>query len=227
MSGFLLAFVIWMMEPANLPTAPATRNSEVSSRHIAELPGRVNPWQFKKVNSLSTTRSLGSRTKPASSSERHLATELLTGARVSSAQLVENDVPVAMSCSSFDRLSDHHFRLESRHLATGVMVSLTMLAQIRPVETVSTYYTRRAREEREKAATAASAEARKAHLELALRLVGAAIEPALWAWPEGLVAHRQTTDGVTDMGNALAGAFPLPPSGTFESLLEAVGTIDF
>lgn len=107
------------------------------------------------------------------------------------------------------------------------MGSLTMLAETQSVETVITYYTRRAQQERAKAATAASAEARNAHLELALRLVRVAIEPALCMWREGPVAHHPTADGVTEMGNAIAVAFPLPPSGAFERLFEAVGAIDF
>lgn len=96
------------------------------------------------------------------------------------------------------------------------------------METASSYFTRRARQERAEAANSASAEARKAHLELALRLVRAAIEPALWVWSGSAVADHQTKDGVADIGNALADAFPLPPSGTFESLLEpsAIETLD-
>lgn len=95
------------------------------------------------------------------------------------------------------------------------------------METASTYFTRRARQERAKAADATSAEARKAHLELALRLVRAAIEPALWIWSEGAAAHHQTADGVTEIGNALADAFPLPPSGKLERLLERVDSTEF
>ena len=102
-----------------------------------------------------------------------------------------------------------------------------MLAQVRPVETSSTYFTRRARQERAKAANAASAEARKSHLELALRLVKVAIGPALWVWSESAAAHHQTADSVAEIGNVLADAFPLPPSGPFENLLEPVGTTQF
>lgn len=99
------------------------------------------------------------------------------------------------------------------------------------METDGTYFTRRARQERGRAADATSAEARRVHLELAFRLVRAATNPSLWSWPEctierGSAAQAQTADGVTDMGNALTGAFPLPRSGSFEHLLRAVDEID-
>jgi hypothetical protein len=97
------------------------------------------------------------------------------------------------------------------------------------VETASTYFTRRASEERANAADAGSAQARKAHLELAFRLVKVATEPALCAWPDylsgaGAVAHHQPPGGLS---SALAGAFPLPASGRFEYLLEAVNTTEW
>ena len=97
------------------------------------------------------------------------------------------------------------------------------------METASTYFTRRARQERATAAHAGSAEARKAHLELAVRLVRVATERALWDWPEYspagcALADDQTPAGVTDMSNALVGAFPLPSSGSFDHLLEALDT---
>ena len=100
------------------------------------------------------------------------------------------------------------------------------------MDTASTYFTRRAREERAKAADAASPEARKAHLQLALRLVRVATEPALWAWAEassgeGAVAHQQSGGELTDMGSTLAGAFPLPPFASFEHLLEAMDTAEW
>src|SRR3954470_10797842 len=100
---------------------------------------------------------------------------------------------------------------------------------MRAVETASSYFTRRARQERTKVFDAGSAEARKAHLELALRLVRVVTEPALWAWPEyssgrDALAHDQKAVSLMEMGDALAGAFPLPPSGSFKHLLEAVDT---
>lgn len=94
------------------------------------------------------------------------------------------------------------------------------------METASIYFTRRARQERAKAADAGSAEARKAHLELALRLVRVAVEPAVSSSPEGAIAHRQPRAGVRDMSHALAGAFPLLRFDAFEKLLEALGTTD-
>lgn len=95
------------------------------------------------------------------------------------------------------------------------------------METASTYFTRRARQERAKAADANSAEARKAHLELALRLVRAATERPLWTeWPEdlprGTPAHHEAPIARRDVSNALTNAFPLLPSGAFELLLRAV-----
>lgn len=96
------------------------------------------------------------------------------------------------------------------------------------METASTYFTRRARQERTNAAEALSAEARSAHLELALRLVRIATEPALWGgWYLGArerqpLAAEQEADPVDDVGNALVGAFPLPPPGTFDDLLKLV-----
>jgi hypothetical protein len=95
------------------------------------------------------------------------------------------------------------------------------------VETASTYFTRRARQERTNAADAHSSEARKAHLELAFRLVRVATEPALWEWSQngeaGSLAHHRVQAGLDD---ALAGAFPLPASGSFDHLLEAVNTAE-
>jgi hypothetical protein len=102
------------------------------------------------------------------------------------------------------------------HLAGDVSGSLTMLAQVPPVETASRYFTRRAQQERAKAAKAASAESRKAHLELALRMVTIAIEPALCVWTEG------SPGGVSEIRNALACAYALPLPDSFESMLEPV-----
>ena len=92
------------------------------------------------------------------------------------------------------------------------------------METPSTYFTRRAGQERAIAADAGSAEARKAHLELAFRLVRVATEPALWNWsgndPAGPGLPQRQTPDVVD--KALAKAFPLPASGRFEHLLQAL-----
>lgn len=100
------------------------------------------------------------------------------------------------------------------------------------METASTYFTRRARQERTNAAEAVSAEARTAHLELALRLVRIATEPALWrAWSGSLrggqaVPREQKTEHMEDVGGALVDAFPLPAPGAFEDLLNAVDKTD-
>jgi len=106
-----------------------------------------------------------------------------------------------------------------------------MLAQSRLVETASTYFTRRAGQERANAANAASPGARRAHLELAFRLVRIATEPALWrAWaaqlPRGDVARREMAAGRSQVAKTLDGAFPLSPSGAFERLLDAVDETD-
>ena len=96
------------------------------------------------------------------------------------------------------------------------------------METASTYFTRRARQERASAAAAASAEARKVHLELALRLVRVATEPALGRTWSDYSAHGAA---ITPYGRAadlmktadgLTGAFPLPGTEGFEHLLAAV-----
>ena len=86
------------------------------------------------------------------------------------------------------------------------------------METVSTYFTRRAGEERANAAAADSPDARRAHLELAVRLVRVATEPALGnAW---------SGEAAIPLGKVLAVAFPLPDRGSFEALLEAISETD-
>ena len=93
------------------------------------------------------------------------------------------------------------------------------------METARTYFTRRAGQERLSAAGAASAEARKAHLELAVRLVKVAMEPSLWVWPPDAVADRIATVG-NDLSDALAGAFPVPAPAPFGGLLEVLDSIE-
>jgi hypothetical protein len=96
------------------------------------------------------------------------------------------------------------------------------------METANTYFTRRARQERASAAAAASAEARRAHLELALRLVRVATEPALWrTWSEssahgGAITPHDRAADLIKTANGLTGAFPLPGTEGFEHLLAAV-----
>ena len=99
------------------------------------------------------------------------------------------------------------------------------------METASTYFTRRAGQERANAANAASPGARKAHLELAFRLVRIATEPGLWrAWagqlPGGRAARPEIAEGKSQVASTLAGAFPLAPTGAFERLLDAVDETD-
>jgi hypothetical protein len=65
------------------------------------------------------------------------------------------------------------------------------------------------------------------HLELALRLVRVATDPASSATPElmsqgGAVGHSPASASLKRVGNTLAGAFPLRPSGSFEQLLGAI-----
>lgn len=100
---------------------------------------------------------------------------------------------------------------------------------MRAVETTSAYFTRRARQERAIAADARSAQARKAHLELALRLVRVATEPALWAWPEELSGSGAAASTVAGAGldDALVNAFPLPSSDSFEQLLATVDLANY
>jgi hypothetical protein len=95
------------------------------------------------------------------------------------------------------------------------------------METACTYFTRRALQERTKAADACTPEARKVHLELALRLVKVATEPHSLAEPEamplGLALDASSTAAcLKGVGNALARAFPLRPSDIFKELLEAI-----
>lgn len=106
-----------------------------------------------------------------------------------------------------------------------------MLAQSRLVETASSYFTRRAGQERANAANAASPGARRAHLELAFRLVKIATEPALWrAWVGRLpgcgVPRPEMAESKSQVASTLAGAFPVAPSGAFERLLDAVDETD-
>lgn len=88
------------------------------------------------------------------------------------------------------------------------------------MEMAGTYFAKRARQERVKAADAASPQARKSHLELALRLVNVATEPASWCKP------RRTLARGTGIDDALSGAFPVQSFDPFKSLLEALDNAD-
>lgn len=86
------------------------------------------------------------------------------------------------------------------------------------METASTYFTRRAGEERRCAVDASSAAARSAHLEMAVRLVRAAVQPS---WTE-LSSSEHEASLVKGVDSALRDAFPLPAAAAFQHLLAAV-----
>ena len=94
------------------------------------------------------------------------------------------------------------------------------------MESTSEYFTRRAAEERTRAAEATSSEARKAHLELASRLVNLATEPVPWNGGQEsrqtASSSQQATVDRSHVSKALSNAFTLPPSGAFGSLLQAI-----
>ena len=95
------------------------------------------------------------------------------------------------------------------------------------MEAIRHYFSRRAQQERASVEGAASPAVRHAHLELAFRYEKAADEICL-ARPQGddptlprpdLTASMQPQD----LQPALDSAFPVPRSGTFEHLLDAIG----
>ena len=97
------------------------------------------------------------------------------------------------------------------------------------MDTLEPYFRNRAREERAIADGSSSPEARRAHLELAVRYVKAA--EALFVSTRGSteVAQKGTTEGEakprisdTELRPALSKAFPLPPSGAFADLLSVL-----
>ena len=94
------------------------------------------------------------------------------------------------------------------------------------MENPSTYFTRRAGQERARAAEATSAEARRAHIEMAFRLVSLATDPVSWrASLDGLnapPAARRSVVSRSEVGKVLVDAFALPVSGAFANLLEAI-----
>lgn len=100
------------------------------------------------------------------------------------------------------------------------------------MQSTSTYFTRRAGQERAKAAEAASAEARKAHMELALRLASLATDPVSWrASLRGLDATnagapRQPAVSRSQVRKVLVDAFSVPASGSFANLLQAIDESD-
>ena len=97
------------------------------------------------------------------------------------------------------------------------------------MDTLEPYFRNRAREERAIADESSSPEARRAHLELAVRYVKAA--EALFVSTRGsmdlaeqVTAERETRPRVcdTELRPALSKAFPLPSSGAFSDLLSGL-----
>ena len=92
------------------------------------------------------------------------------------------------------------------------------------LNTMPPYLQMRAQEERATAAAASSALARRAHLELASRYEEVAtVLDSTGAVPSPLHDHdAHSFDGRAQLGQFLDRAFPLPGSGTFPDLLEAI-----
>ena len=95
------------------------------------------------------------------------------------------------------------------------------------MEPLEPYFRERARTERTVASEARSPEARKAHLELAVRYVKAA--EALYMSARAEADHASTrkqrsepTTAPADLEPMLRGAFPLPASGAFLDLLKVI-----
>ena len=97
------------------------------------------------------------------------------------------------------------------------------------MELTPAYFRRRAEQERAKAEDASSAEARRIHVELAFRHEQVATELHL-EWMAGQIRESRSPDnrhsprslGRAELGRAIVRAFPLPTSGTFPDLLEAI-----
>lgn len=97
------------------------------------------------------------------------------------------------------------------------------------MELTPAYFRRRAEQERAKAEEASSAEARRVHVELAFRHEQVATELHL-EWMARQVRESQSPAnrrsprffGRAELGRAIVSAFPLPTSGTFPDLLEAI-----
>lgn len=95
------------------------------------------------------------------------------------------------------------------------------------MEPTEPYFRERARIERTIAGEARSSEARKAHLELAVRYVKVA--EALYVSTHAEMDHPSTAEetdlprtGQVELGLALRSAFPLPGSGAFLDLLKVI-----
>jgi hypothetical protein len=114
-------------------------------------------------------------------------------------------------------------KLHSRFLhldahSTAQLVSL--------MQSASTYYVMRARQERARAAGTSSAIARRAHLELAVRLVNVATAPSSWSGTHEDVSDRtsasQTALNRSNLSRSVASAFSLPASEAFSDLLTLI-----
>jgi hypothetical protein len=91
------------------------------------------------------------------------------------------------------------------------------------------HFSRRAQEERATAEKASSAEARRAHLELAFRYERIAVElhfgvAELQAREDSSAGshHIGRSYGRAELARAIRSAFPLPTSGAFPDLLDAI-----
>jgi hypothetical protein len=101
------------------------------------------------------------------------------------------------------------------------------------MEEAGAYFKRRAQQERAHAEEATSAEARRAHLELAFRLVNLATDPVSWtpandalSADENVAPRQDVGDRQRVLATTLVTAFSLPDSGTFFDLLEAIDVRD-
>jgi len=100
------------------------------------------------------------------------------------------------------------------------------------MESSRTYFTKRAREERAKAAKASSEKAKKAHLELACRYAAAAelYEAAASSGSDPATSDLSRSGAskiARELGQVLVSAFPLPPSGAFPDLVQAIDESDW
>jgi hypothetical protein len=101
------------------------------------------------------------------------------------------------------------------------------------MELTPAYFKKRAAEERAKADHASSAEARRVHVELAFRHEQVATELHL-EWMGAQARDSRSPDerrsprsfGRAELGRAINSAFPLPDSGAFPDLLDALDDAD-
>lgn len=87
------------------------------------------------------------------------------------------------------------------------------------------YFSRRARDERSTAAHASSEQSRRVHLELSFRYEKLASDLLLGSMPQDdtvAPSNDPASDNRADLARLLVSAFPLPNSGAFGDLLEAI-----